>query len=154
MESLVVLITVDGHPVLDQNTRALLRNNEAFKALQPDRAEQAWGGTVPGQVCFIAQAQETAIFITEDWVTTIRGRRLLDCVGGMCTVINALRQEFGTPVVVELSDTRYSSGNPLYLQLDRERTRRRYRTFGLWLFTIVASGLAGALIQWLFWGGS
>ncbi len=51
---------------------------------------------------------------------------------------------------VELSDTRYGDGNSLYRQLDRERAARRYRAFGLWLFTIMVSGLAGALIQWIF----
>ena len=153
MESLVVLLTVDDRPLLDENTRVLLRNNDAFKVLQPDRAEQAWGGTVPGHICFIVQAQETAIFITEDWVTTIRGRRLLDCVGGMCAVINVIRQEFGIPITVELSDSHYSRGNSLYAQLDQERVRRRYRAFGLWFFTIVVSGLAGALIQWVLGGG-
>ena len=69
MESLVVLLTVDDNPLLDQNTRALLRNNDAFKALQPDRAEQAWGGTVPGHICFIAQAQETALVDGRVYVT-------------------------------------------------------------------------------------
>ena len=154
MESLVVLLTVDDHPVLDQNTRALLRSNKAFTALQPERAEQAWGGAVPGYIHFIAQAQGTAIFIKEDWVTTIQGRRLLDCVGGICAVINAIRQEFGMPVMVELSDSHYSNGDSLYLQLDRERARRRYRAIGLWFLTILASGMAGALIQWIIGGGS
>ena len=154
MGSLVILLTVHGHPVLDQDTRVLLRNNEAFRVLQPDQAEQAWGGTVSSQVRFTVQTQESAIFITEDWVATIRARRLIDCVGGMCAVINALRQEFGTPIVVELSDSHYSSGSSFHLQLDRERTMRRCRTFGIWLFTIVISGLAGALIQWIFGGGS
>ena len=149
MESLIVQFTMDGHPVLDQQTRVLLRNNEAFKPLPAERAEQAWGGPVPSQVCFSAQTQESAIFITEDWVATIRGRRLIDCVGGMCAVINALRQEFGTPIEVELSDSHFSGDNSLYRQLDRERAKRRYGAIGLWLFTIVVSGFVGALIQWI-----
>ena len=154
MESLVILLTLDGHPVLDQDARALLRNNEAFRLLQPDQAEQAWGGPVSSQIRFTVQTQESAIFITEDWVVTIRARRLIDCVGGMCAIINALSQEFGTPIVIELSDSHYSSGSSLQRQLDRERVMRRCRAIGLWLFTIVISGLAGALIQWMFWGGS
>lgn len=140
--------------MLDQHTRVLLRNAEAFRPLPPERAEQAWGGPVPGQICFTARALESAIFISEDWVTTIRSRRLIDCVGGMCAVINALREEFGVPVTVELPDSQYGSGTGLYRQLGRERAFRRYRTVGLWLFTIVVSGLAGALIQWILWGGS
>ncbi len=58
------------------------------------------------------------------------------------------------PVMVELSDSHYSNGDSLYLQLDRERARRRYRAIGLWFLTILASGMAGALIQWIIGGGS
>jgi hypothetical protein len=141
---------MNGHPVLDQNTRILLRSAEAFKLLPSERAEQAWGGTVPSQICFSAQVQESAIFIAEDWVATIRSRRLIDCVGAMCAVIDTLRQEFSEPIGVELSDTHDSGDTPLYRQLDRERSMRRYGSIGLLVFTIVASGFVGALIQWVF----
>ena len=153
MESLIVQFAMDGYPALDERTRIALRNVGVFQPLPPDRAEQAWGSPVPSQICFSAQTQEAAIFITEDWVTTIRGRRFIDCVGGMCAVINALRQELEVPITVVLSEVYDKGRSPLYRQLDRERVWRRYRTIGLWLFTAVVSGLAGALIQWIFWGG-
>ena len=153
MESLIVRFIMDGHPTLDEHTRVVLREVEIFKPLPPGRAEQAWGGPVSSQICFSAQTQESAIFITEDWVATIRSRRLIDCVGGMCAVINALRQELGGPIAVELSDVYDSGGNSLYRQLDRERAIRRYGAIGFWFFTIVVSGFAGALIQRIFWGG-
>ena len=140
--------------MLDQHTRVLLRNTDAFNPLPPERAEQAWGGPVPGQICFTAQAQESAIFISEDWVTTIRSRRLIDCVGRMCAMTNALRDEFGVPITVELPASHYGSGTGLYRQLGRERVFRRCRIVGLWLFTIAVSGLAGALIQWILRLGS
>ena len=153
METLVIQFTIVGYPALDENARVELRNSEIFKPLPPKQAEQAWGSPVPNQICFSVQAQESAIFITEDWVATIRSRRLIDCVGGMCALINALRQKLDGPIAVELSDIYDSGGNSLYRQLDRERVWRRYRTIGLWFFTVMVSGLAGALIQWIFWGG-
>ena len=153
MESLIVQFSMGGHPALDERTRVVLRNGEDFKPLPPKRAEQAWGGPVSGQICFIAQIQESAVFITEDWMATIRSRRFIDCVGGMCAVINALTKELGGPVTVELWDVRYSGGNSLYGQLDRERNIRRCLAIGLWLLALAASGVAGALIQWIFGGG-
>ena len=153
MESLIVQFSMGGYPALDERTRVVLRNAEDFKPLPPKRAEQAWGSPVPGQICFIAQIQESAVFITEDWMTTISSRRLIDCVGGMCAVINALTKELGGPVTVELWDIRDSRGNSLYRQLDRERNTRRCLAIGLWFFALAASAFAGALIQWIFGGG-
>lgn len=153
MESLIVQFSMGSHPALDERTRVVLREAADFKPLPPKRAEQAWGSPVPGQICFIAQIQESAVFISEDWMTTIRSRRLIDCVGGMCAVINALTKELGGPVTVELWDIRDSRGNSLYRQLDRERNTRRCLAIGLWFFALAASAFAGALIQWIFGGG-
>ncbi len=157
MESLTVQFIMDKHPALDEHTRVVLRGVEVFKPLPPGRAEQAWGGPVSSQICFSAQTQESAIFITEDWEATIRSRRLIDCVGGMCAVINALIQELGGTITVVLLDVYDSGGNSLYRQLDRERAIRRYGAIGFWFFTALVSavigGFAGALIQRIFWGG-
>ena len=96
-----------------------IRNVEAIKGLPLDRAEQAWGNTVPSQMVFLAQVGDSAVFITEDWDVTIRSRRLIDCIGGMCTMLSALGQEFDSPIAVELSDKDDPSVNSLYDALDR-----------------------------------
>ena len=124
-------------------------NTEGLKTLPPDPAKDAWGGTVPNQVCFIAQIQNSAVFFTEDWVVTIRSRKLIDCVAGMCGILNAFGQKFGPPVGIELSDTHDRGGSSLYRQLNRERKTRQFKEIGAWVMTILVSGVVGATISYI-----
>ena len=119
-------MAIDRHPIFDQSTRMAISDVEAIKSLPLDRAEQAWGGTLPGQIVFWAQIGDSAIFVTEDWGVTIRSRRLIDCVGGMCTILSVLGQEFSSPIAVELSDVDAPNINSLYDDLDREQRVQRY----------------------------
>lgn len=100
---------------------------------------------------FIARIEESAVFITRDWEVTIRSRRLMDCVGVMCTLINVLGQEFEAAIEVGLTDPYDSGSSFLYRLLDWERAKRRYKEIGLWFFTVVISGFVGAWIQQTFW---
>ena len=151
MESLIVQFTLHSNRVLDDQSRILLWDMGVFQPLPASRAQQAWGGVVPGQVVFIAQIEESAVFITRDWEVTIRGSRLMNCVAIMCTLINALHQGFGAAIEVGLTDPYDSGGSSLYRQLDWDETRRRYRNIGLWFVTSVISGFIGAWIQQAFW---
>lgn len=136
MEALRVPLTIDRRPILDQSTRTAIRNVEAIKVLPLDMAEQAWGSTVPSQIIFLAQVGDSAVFITEDWDVTIRSRRLVDCVGGMCTILSVLGQEFRSPIAVELSDTDDHNINSLYDALDREQRVQRYWGYGKAFITV------------------
>ena len=153
MEILSVQLTVHSFLVLDQSARMTLRNSEVFSTLPIHRNQQVWRGPVPIEGCFTGQVQNCAVFISEDWIASIHGRRLIDCVSAMCAIVNALGQEFGTPVEIRLPYYSGAPGNELYRQLDREQITRRFRAFGLWIFTLLAGGLAGAFIQWLLGGG-
>ena len=154
METLGVQLTMREYPELDQSARTKLRNSEVFQTLSISRSTQVWGGSIPAQFSFTAQVQGTAVFISDDWEVAIRGRRLIDCVGALCAIINVLGQEFIAPIEIALLDTdldaRNKGSDALYRQLGRERALRRATAIGLWLLTIVVGGLAGLLLQWIF----
>ena len=155
MKTVTVQLTVLDNPVLDQTTRVALRKVAVFRSLPPKRAEQAWGGIVPSQIHFLAQIERSAIFITENWEVTVRSPRLSDCFSDIFTVLNALERDLEMSVTVDLIDTPDSTKNPLYNQLDRERRMRTYRAIGLWVLTILVSGIVGAMIQRVYLcGGS
>ena len=98
MELLDLQLRVPGYPTLDEPTRMELRNLDLFQALPLHRAAQVWGGPIPSEVCFSAQVQDSAVFVTEGWAVAIRGPRLIDCVvSGMCAIANMLGQEFEGP---------------------------------------------------------
>lgn len=145
METLRVQFTIDNRPILDQSTRMAIRGVEAIKGLPLDRAEQAWGSTVPSQIVFLARVGDSAVFVTEDWDVTIRSSRLVDCVGGMCTMLSALGQEFSSPVAVELSDKDDPSVNSLYDALDREQRVQSYWGYGKVFITL--SGWIAAIVS-------
>ena len=153
MEVLEVQLRVPGHPMLEQPVRAALRNSEVFKTLPLHRISQVWRDPLPVQGCFIAQVHDSAVFISEDWTASIHGRRLIDCVSAMCAIVNELGREFGTQVEIWLPYYPGAPDNELYRQLDREQTIRRVKALGLWVLTLVAGGIAGALVQGLLQGG-
>ena len=153
METLVAHLTIPAPTTPDEETRAAILRAEGMSRLPPNRAEQAWGGTLPGLIYLTAKTQDSAVFLTTDWVVTIRSNKLIDCVAGMFTFINVLGQQLGTPVGIELSDTHGRTSRPLYNQLDRERTIRKYMTIGLWGIPILAGICTSVAIAWMTRGG-
>ena len=147
METLIAQFTMPGCQSLNESAKGLLWSGKIFQTLPLRRAEQAWGGVVPSHVVFIAQIQGVAIFITREWEITLRSRRLLDCVQGMCAVLNTLIQQFNEPVGIELLDMRESGNLSLYRQMDRERRKRRFVSVGIWAFGLICGGLVSWLIQ-------
>ena len=153
MELLDIQLRVPGYATLDEPTRVELRNLDLFQPLPLHRAAQVWGGPIPSEVCFSAQVQDSAVFVTEGWAVAIRGPRLIDCVVSMCAIANMLGQELGTQLGIDLPEQRKGSGNVLYRALDRQRAMQRARAVGLWVLTLAAGGLVGALLQWTLTGG-
>ena len=85
--------------------------------------------------------------MTAEWEVTIYSRRLIDCVGSMCAILNTLRRLFDAPVEVELLDTPSTGNDTVERQLKRERIIRTTITAGIWVTTSVLAGFIGALIQ-------
>ena len=153
METLELQLTVPDRSALNEADRVAILQAEGMDALPPTRAEQAWGSTVPSQVCLIAMIQDSAVFVTQDWVVTIRSAKLIDCVAGMCAFLNVLSQQLGTTLGVALSNAHDRSPRSLYGQLDRERTFRKWRGIGIWALTVICGAVLGAVISWIIQGG-
>ena len=153
METLVAHLTVPAPTTPDEDTREAILTAEGMSRLPPNRAEQAWGGTLPSLICLTARTQDSAMFLTTDWVVTVRSVKLIDCIAGMFTFINVLGQALSIPVGVELSDTHSRTSRTLYNQLDRERTIRRCLNIGLWVIPILAGICTSVAIAWMTRGG-
>ena len=148
MEVLELQFRVQGYPTLDQTTRQELLASSDLSALPHGRIRQIWGSSVPNQFGLSVQVQQSAVFLTEDWVASIHGPKLIDCVGTMCGMVSTLDEVLGASVTIELLTAHNDGGNTLYRQLDREKTVGRFRAAGFWVLTLGAGGLAGALAQW------
>ena len=96
-----------------------------------------------------AQIQDSAVIITKDWVVSIHGRKLIDCVSAMSVLINSISQEFNAPVEVNLLTHENGNGDPLYLILERQAKRERILRVVLYVATIILSAVAGAALQGL-----
>ncbi len=88
--------------------------------------------------------------MTGEWEVTIYSRRLIDCVGSMCAIQNALGRLFDAPVEIELLDAPSSGNSTVAAQLKIERIIRRCQIIGLWVFSSLVTGVIGALIQKIF----
>ena len=126
---------------------------EALKPLTHTSIARLSGQVVPGANWLTFQIQESAVFIAGDWVVSIHGEKLIHCVSAMCVLINSINQLLQVSVSIGLLTPLNKNENPLHRLLERESKKARARSAIKWGFTIVASALAGALLQWLFGGG-
>ncbi len=152
MEVLEVQLRVPGHFVLRQTTRDALMAVEVFRSLPHTVIARLLAQVVPGTNWLTAQIQGAAVFVADDWVVSIHGEKLIDCVSSMCILINSISRELDSSVSIELLTPLGKNDNPLYRQLERESKRARTRALIKWGLTIIVSALVGALLQWLFGG--
>lgn len=153
MEVLEVQLRVLGYPALDELTRTRLTAGDWFPALPHSWEAQIWKTAMTGRIRLAVQVQESAVSLTDDWMVSIYGHRLINCVGAMFHLVSAIVAALGAPVTFELLNPISETGIPLRRQLRRAARRRVALTAAKWILPILAGAGLGALIQWLIWGG-
>ena len=139
-------VRVSGHTTLDRSVKESLLADEAFAPLSNSLKVRLAGDVNPGAGWLSVQVQDTAVFIAEDWVISIHGARLLHCISAMCVVISVIGQQLDALVSIVLLNPLNKDDNRLYSLLNSERSRNRIRGGLFWVFTILTSGIVGALI--------
>lgn len=124
---------------------------EAFSPLPHSVQRRLWGQVVPG-AWLTAQVQDSAVFVAEDWVVSIHGKKLSHNLAAMAVLLNSVGQELNEPISVDFPTLQKGSGESFYTSLKRQSQRDRIVRIIVWVFTIVASALAGVFIQRLFFG--
>lgn len=125
---------------------------EAFSPLPHSWQRRIWGHVVSG-TWLTAQVQDSAVFVAEDWVVSIHGKKLSHNLAAMAVLLNSIGQELNAPVSVDFPTLQDGSGESLHNSLRRQFQRDRIVGTIRWGATIVVSALVGALIKWLFFGG-
>ncbi len=152
MEILDLHVRVAGHATLDRSAKASLLADEALAPLSNSVRARLAANVNPGGSWLSAQVQGTAVFIAEDWVISIHGAKLLDCVSAMCIVLNVVGQQLDALVSIVLLTPLDKNDNRLYSLLDSENRKARLRRVLLWGLTILIGALSGALISQLIGG--
>ena len=91
--------------------------------------------------------------ITEDWVVSIRGRKMINCVSAMSVLINSITEKLNSPVAVDLLTYESGNGESLHLLLKRQERKERIVNAIKYVVTIALSAVSGALLQWWLSGG-
>ncbi len=125
---------------------------EVFRPLPHTVIARLLAQVVPGTNWLPAQIQGAAVFVADDWVVSIHGEKLIDCVSAMCILINSINRELDSSVSIDLLTPLGKNDNPLYRLLESELRRARAVALIKWGLTIIVIALAGALLQWLFGG--
>ena len=152
MEVLDLKIRVPDHPMLDQSTRESLAAGDALRPL-PHSLQMRLLGQVAAGNWLTAQVQDSAVFIAEDWVVSIHGKKLIHCVSAMSVLLNSIGQELDAPVAVDLLTHQNGNDEPLHRVLEHQSKRDRAIGAIKWGSTIIVSAVVGALFQWLLFGG-
>ena len=138
--------------MLDQSTRESLTAGEALRPLSHSLQMRLLGQVAAGN-WLTAQVQDSAVFIAEDWVVSIHGKKLIHCVSAMSVLLNSIGQELDAPVAVDLLTHQNGNDQPLHRVLEHQSKRDRFIVAIKWGSTIIVSAVVGALFQWLFFGG-
>ena len=144
MKGLAVQLTIEGFASLDDQIRQRIKSRKEVETLPPHRAEQAWGGPVPSLVTFQALILNVAVFITDDWTLTIRGKRHMDCVQGLCVFLSVSGDTLGVPIGVEVLDAD-DGQDDLYASLNREALLSNILRWGLRALSIL--GIVATVIS-------
>ena len=143
---------VSGHPALIQADRAALMAVEVFRPLPHTMIARLLTRAAAGPNWLTAEIQGVAILISDDWVVSIYGEKLIDCISALCVLINSIGRELDSTVAIELLTPVRKNDSPLYRQVERESKKSRVIAVTKWGLTIAASAIAGALLQWLLGG--
>ena len=150
MEVLELQLRVQGRALLDQSAKEILIATWEFSPLLLKRISEIWKSSAPNEIRVSINVHGTALFITEDWVVSIHGKRLIECVGALCVLLSSLESAFHVPVSVDLLTPQSARDDSnLYKQLDRERRLGRVRGAMFWAITLVVGGLIGVISQQL-----
>lgn len=143
---------VMGRPVLGQTDREILMAVEVFWPLPHTVIARLLTRAVAGPNWLAAEIQDVAVLMSDDWVVSIYGEKLIDCVSAMCVLINSISRELDSAVAIELLTPVRKNDHPLYRQIERESKKSRAIAVVKWGLTIAASAIAGAFLQWLIGG--
>lgn len=147
METLEFRLRVPAKPDLDSATRLALLDEGTLAEMPSDIAQGLLRRHDMGSLfVFRVMLQDTGIFVTEDWVVRIVGRRVLDCVHALCALISLIIVSLDTSVSVDLITLRNKSENPLHRLLFRESLIARVKGSLRW---ILVSLLAAAISGWI-----
>ena len=100
------------------------------------------------------EIEDVGVFVSPDWVVSIHGRRLYECVVAMSVLMSEIGQKLAVPVAFKLHpQTSRGHDQSLYEVLKQQARRDQIVRWTKWVLTILASASAGALLQWAAFGG-
>lgn len=147
METLEFRLRVPAKPDLDSATRLALLDEGTLAEMSFDIAQGLLPRDDMGSLfVFRVMLQDTGIFVTEDWVVRIVGRRIVDSVHALCALISLIIVSLDTSVSVDLITLRNNSENPLHRMLFRRSMIARVKG---WLWWMLVTLLAAAISGWI-----
>lgn len=152
MEFLDFQLVMQDHPMMDDESKGLLMAGDVLGALEPSLHRK-----LPQQVTargsLTAQVEQTAIFVTDDWVVTICGKRLLQCVSAMLILKGWVERQLEKPTDIRLLGLRQGKGDDLDEAVRRDRRKEKTISIAKWVGGPLLGALVGFFLQWLFCRG-
>ena len=153
MERLDLQISVPGYPTLSEPVRLTLTEGEELTRMAYDAQQRLLGHAAYGDWLSV-EIEDVGVFVSPDWVVSIHGRRLYECVVAMSVLMSEIGQRLAVPVAFKLHpQTSLGHDQSLYEVLKQQARRDQIVRWTKWVLTILASASAGALLQWAASGG-
>ena len=153
MERLDLQISVPGYPTLREPVRVALLEGGELTAMTHDVQQELLGHAAYGD-WLSAEIEDVGVFVSPDWVVSIHGKRLFECVVAMSVLMSAIGQELAVPVAFKLRPQTNRGHDQSLYEILKQQARRDQIVRGIkWGLTILASAAVGALMQWAVSGG-
>ena len=154
VETLEFRLRVPVKPDLDSAARLALLDEGTLTDMPSDMAQSLLSRDDMGTLfVFRVMLQDTGIFITDDWVVRIVGRRILDCVYALCALISLIIVVLDTPVSVDLITLRNKSENALHRLLFRRSLIAKAKGSLGWIMVTLLTAAISGVIGATFFGG-
>ncbi len=152
METLEFRLRVSGHPILGEEAKGKLLSGGVLGTLDHSLRARIPERAAPLGV-LAAQVKHTGVFISDDWVVSIYGRRMIQCVSAMLALSSLIGRQLGESVNVEVSGLQSGRDEPLEESVHRKEGWASFFGVIKWGTTILVSAAVGAFIQWMVCNG-
>jgi hypothetical protein len=149
MKDLEVKLDINGETRVTDGTKSAIEGE--FAIIGQHRLHEIWKGQIPPRERASIEVHGCCASIMDDWECTIFGKSSLDCLVGLSLLHEFLSRHFDKPIGFRVL---YPSGKqqPVDTMIRHERRKARFFRIGIFIVTVLVSGLIGYYIERIITG--
>lgn len=148
MKRLEFQLVMQTHTIMNEEAKQQLLSGDQLPSLEHS-VQKKFPQAVTARGSLAVRLEQTAIFITDDWVISIYGRNFLRCVSSMLVLTEHIEQQLGEPGRVRLHGLRRGDRDDLDRAVGLDKLKDVSISMVKYGGTLFAGAALGIFLQWL-----